>query len=82
MRLEDIIKQIENVSKNEIRRIAPMGEIRNIIQISDPVDVYEKMVLGYLTSICAEHMYPETFHIERDILDYIGFELEKGSIEV
>jgi len=82
MRLEDIIKQIGNVSKKEIRRIAPMGEIKTIIQVSDPVDVYEKMVLGYLTSICAEQMYPETFHIERDSLDYIGFELEKGSIEV
>ena len=82
MRLEDIIKQIENVSKNEIRRIAPMGEIKTIIQVSDPVDVYEKMVLGYLTTINAEHMYPETFHIERDSPDYIGFELEKGSIEV
>ncbi len=84
MRLEEIIEQIENVSKNEIRRKAPKdpGEIKEIIRKSNPADIYEKMVLGYLTSICAENMYPETFHIEQDNLDYIGFELEKGNIDV
>src|SRR5660397_48082 len=39
------------------------------------------MVVGYLTSICAECMYPDTFHLQRNDLDYIGFELEKGTIE-
>lgn len=84
MRLEDIIKQIENVSKNEIKRIAPADchEINEIIKKSDPTDLYEKMVSGYLTSICAECMYPETFILEKDNLEYIGFELEKGNIEV
>lgn len=40
------------------------------------------MVLGYLTSICAECMYPRIFHLSRNDLDYIGFELEKGTIIV
>jgi hypothetical protein len=84
MRLEDIIKQIENVSKTEIKRVAPTdcNEIKEIIRTSNPTDPYEKMVAGYLTSLCAEYMYPETFHLERDNLDYVGFELEKGTIEV
>src|SRR3989304_8173936 len=84
MKFEDIIAQIENVSKAEIKRVAPgdCSEIRKIILSSDPQDPYEKMVAGYLTSLCAEYMHPETFRLERDNLDYIGFELEKGSIEV
>ncbi len=32
--------------------------------------------------LCAECMYPETFFIPKDNLDYIGFELERGNIEV
>jgi hypothetical protein len=40
------------------------------------------MVLGYLTSLCAEYMYPEALRLEVNNLDYIGFELDKGSIEV
>ena len=40
------------------------------------------MVLGYLTSICAECIYPEKFHLSRNDLDYIGFELERGTIIV
>lgn len=84
MRLEDIIKQIENVSKNEIKRAAPADcdGIKEIIIRSDPADLYEKMVIGYLTSICAECIYPGTFVLEKDNLDYVGFELEKGNIEV
>ena len=84
MRLEDIIRQIENVSKAEIKRVAPADrkEIKEIIQGSNPQDLYEKMVLGYLTSLCAEYMYPETLRLEANNLDYIGFELDKGSIEV
>lgn len=84
MRMEDIIKQIENVSKKEIKRVAPgdIKEIKEFIQTSKSTDLYEKMILGYLTSICAEYMHPESFHIENDNLDYIGFELEKGSIDV
>jgi len=84
MELEEIIKQIANVSKVEIKRVAPKEceEIKSLILKSTPGDLYEKMVLGYLTSICAECMYPETFHIRQNDLDYIGFELEKGTIEV
>ncbi len=83
MNLEDIIKQIENVSKAEIRRVVPAdyNQIKKIIQQSKPTDLYEKMVLGYLTSLCAEYMYPQTFQLEVDGLDYTGFELEKGNIE-
>jgi hypothetical protein len=40
------------------------------------------MVIGYLTSICSECMYPEIFHLTRNDLDYVGFELEKGTIIV
>ncbi|MGB8217695.1 MAG: hypothetical protein WCE94_10385 [Candidatus Methanoperedens sp.] len=84
MELEDIIEQIENVSKAEIKRVAPKdcSEIKKIIFNSNPGDTYRKMVLGYLTSICAECMYPETLQIPKDDLDYIGFELERGNIEV
>jgi hypothetical protein len=84
MELEDIIEKIGNVSKAEIKRVAPKecNEIKNIIFNSNPGDTYRKMVLGYLTSICAECMYPETLQIPKDDLDYIGFELERGNIEV
>ncbi len=84
MELEDIVKQIENVSKKEIKIVAPKDcdEIKGIILNAKPVNMYEKMILGYLTSLCAEYTYPETFHLERNDLDYIGFELDKGSIEV
>jgi len=84
MNLDEIIKQIANVSKAEIKRAAPEDceEIKDLILQSVPGDLYGKMVLGYLTSICAECMYPETFHLMRNDLDYIGFELEKGTIEV
>lgn len=84
MKLEEIIKQIANVSKAEIKKIAPedCNEIKDLILESKPGSLYEKMVLGYLTSICAECMYPEIFHLSRNDLDYIGFELEKGTIEV
>lgn len=84
MELGDVTEQIENVSKTEIKRVAPKdcSGIKEIILKSNPKDMYEKMVIGYLTSLCAEYMYPESFHIERDDLDYIGFELERGSIEV
>ena len=84
MRLEDIIRNIENVGKKEIKRVAPedLQEIKDLIQSSKPTDPYEKMIVGYLTSICAEYMHPESFHIENEDLDYIGFELEKGSIDV
>lgn len=84
MKLEDIIKQIENVSKAEIKRVAPVNysEIKEIIFKSNPENPYEKMVLGYLTSICAEYLHPDTFHIPQDGLDYIGFELDNGYIEV
>ena len=40
------------------------------------------MVIGYLISLCAECMHPETYRLSRNNLDYIGFELEKGTIEV
>jgi len=84
MELEDIIEQIGNVSKAEIKRVAPKdcGEIKEIIFNSKPADTYRKMALGYLTSICAECMYPEILQIPNDNLDYIGFELERGNIEV
>ncbi len=84
MKFEDIIEQIENVSKAEIKRVAPKdySEIKKIILNSNPHDPYRKMVLGYLTSLCAEFMYPEPFQILQDNLDYIGFELDRGNIEV
>jgi phage FluMu protein gp41 len=84
MRLEDIIKQIENVSKKEIKRVVPVHclEIKKIIMESSPADMYEKMVVGYLTSLCAEYMNPEPFHLEQDGIDYIGFELDGGTIIV
>lgn len=84
MELTDIIVQIENVSKAEIKRIAPKtcSEIKEIISNSKPSNLYEKMVTGYLTSLCAEYMHPETFQLEQNDLDYTGFELERGTIEV
>jgi len=84
MRLEELIVKIENVSKNEVKRVAPTNcrDINNIIKESLPRSPYEKMVLGYLTSLCAEYMYPGTFNLEANELDYVGFELERGSIEV
>ncbi len=84
MKLEEIIKQIANVSKAEIKKIAPKdcNEINDLIMQSKPGSLYEKMVVGYLTSICAECKYPEIFLLFRNDLDYIGFELEKGTISV
>jgi hypothetical protein len=84
MQLENIIEQIENVSKAEIKRVAPADcdSIKEIIQRSNPKDPYEKMILGYLTSLCAEYMHPGIFSLEVNRLDYVGFELEIGGIEV
>jgi hypothetical protein len=84
MNFEEILKQIQNVSKKEIKRAVPseINQIKEIILESNPRDVYEKMVLGYLTSICAEYMSPDSFILERNDLDYVGFELEGGNIEV
>lgn len=84
MRLEDIIAKIGNVSKIEVKKVAPANsrDINDIIKQSIPRGVYEKMVLGYLTSLCAEYMYPGTYHLEANDLDYVGFELEKGTIQV
>lgn len=84
MKLLDIIQQIESVSKAEIKCVAPKDckEIKEIILGSNTEELYEKMVLGYLTSLCAEFMYPETFNLEKNGIDYLGFELEKGYINV
>ncbi|MDD5616725.1 MAG: hypothetical protein PHH85_11040 [Candidatus Methanoperedens sp.] len=84
MRLEELIAKIQNVSKSEVKKVAPTNcrDINNIIKESFPRSPYEKMVLGYLTSLCAEYMYPGAFHLETNELDYVGFELERGSIEV
>ena len=84
MKLLDIIEQIENVSKAEIKRVAPgdCSEITEIIAQSNPENLYEKMIIGYLTSLCAEYIYPATFHLPKNNLDYIGFELERGNLEV
>ncbi len=84
MKLSDIIEQIENVSKAEIKRVAPKNcsEIGEIIAESVPESLYEKMITGYLTSLCAEYTYPQTFHLLKKNLDYIGVELERGNIEV
>ncbi len=42
MKFEDIIEQIENVSKAEIKRVAPKecSEIKNIIFNSNPHDYH------------------------------------------
>ncbi len=84
MELSDIIGQIKNVSKAEIKRVATKNckEIEEIIAESAPESLYEKMIIGYLTSLCAEYNYPETFHLHKNNLDYTGFELEKGNIVV
>lgn len=84
MELEDIINKIQNVSKEEIKRVAPdnCNDIKEMILRSEPSDPYEKMVVGYLTSLCAEYIHPETLSIEKDELDYVGFELDGGSIEI
>lgn len=84
MEFEDIIEQIENVSKAEIKRVAPgdCSRIKEIILKSIPKNLYEKMVLGYLTSLCAEYAEPGTYYLEKNDLDYVGFELERGCIKV
>jgi len=84
MMLEELIAKIENVSKSEVKKAAPADarDIHIIIRESVPRGPYDKMVLGYLTSLCAEHMYPGTFELDVNDLDYVGFELEKGIITV
>jgi hypothetical protein len=84
MMLEELIAKIQNVSKSEVKKAAPADtrDIHVIIRESVPRGPYDKMVLGYLTSICAEHMYPGTFELDVNELDYVGFELERGIIEV
>lgn len=84
MMLEKLIAKIENVSKSEVKRVAPKNcrEINDIIKGSYPRSLYEKMLLGYLTTLCAENMYPMPFSLGTNGLDYVGFELEKGTIEV
>lgn len=84
MRLEEIITKIEIVSKSEVKKVAPANsrDIHDIIKRADPRGPYEKMVLGYLTSLCAEYMYPGTFQLDENDLDYVGFELDRGIIEV
>ncbi len=82
--LEELIAKIENVSKSEVKKAAPANgrDIHTIIKESFPRGPYDKMVLGYLTSLCAEYMYPGIFQLDENGLDYVGFELEKGTIEV
>jgi hypothetical protein len=84
MMLEELIAKIENVSKSEVKKAAPTDsrDIHHIIMESVPRGPYDKMVLGYLTSLCAENMYPGTFELDVNGLDYVGFELEKGIISV
>ncbi len=84
MKLLDIIERIENVSKAEVERVAPKecSEIKEIIAGTIPENLYERMIVGYLTSLCAEYIYPETFHLPKNDLDYVGFELKTGNIEV
>jgi len=84
MMLEELIAKIENVSKSEVKKAAPADtrDIHTIIRESLPRGPYDKMVLGYLTSLCAERMYPGTFELDVNGLDYVGFELEKGTIAV
>ncbi|MBU3966990.1 MAG: hypothetical protein KKG76_06425 [Euryarchaeota archaeon] len=84
MMLEELIAKIENVSKSEVKKAAPSDarDIHQIIMESVPRGPHDKMVLGYLTSLCAERMYPGTFELDVNGLDYIGFELEKGIIAV
>ena len=84
MRLEDIIAQLGSVSKDQVRLFAPptCRDIKDIILKSNPTDLYEKIVVGYLTSLCAENIYPVAFNLELDNLDYVGLELNRGIIEV
>lgn len=72
--LEEIIKQIGNVSKVEIKRVAPKEceEIKSLVLKSTPDDFYEKMVPGYLTSICPECMHSDAFHLQRNDLEIIS----------
>ena len=84
MRLDEIIEKIENVSKSEVKKVVPANsrDLNDMIKQLIPRGPYEKMILGYLTSLCAEYMYPGTYHLEANDLDYVGFELEKGIIQV
>ena len=84
MMLEELIAKIENVSKSEVKKAVPVDtrDILPIIRGAVPRGPYDKMVLGYLTSLYAEYMYPGTFELDVNGLDYVGFELEKGIIAV
>lgn len=79
---DEILRELESVGKKELRACAPENtqELLEIIKSATPGDeITQKMALGYLTSICAEHLHPEPLILEQKI-DFTGIELEKGHI--
>ena len=84
MNFENLLDKLEFIKKKEVCELAPRDtkELLEIIHSAKPKDEWaERMVLGYLTTICAEYMHPDPLIIEGK-LDFIGTELEKGHIIV
>jgi glutamate synthase domain-containing protein 3 len=79
---EDVLQKIEFIGKKEVSDCAPEDTkaLLEIIHTARPRDEWaEQMVLGYLTTLCAERMHPEPLVLEEKI-DFVGVELEKGHI--
>ncbi len=84
MEFEEITEKIDFISKNRIKNIAPdsPAELARIIEKARPTSWREKIILGYLTSLAAEYSHPQPLKIKRKDLDYLGIEMETGTLRV
>lgn len=81
MDFNGLLERIDFINKAGIRNAA--GEdVERLITIAMPVSQREKMVLGYLTTLCAEKNNPAECIITRSGIDYAGIELESGTLVI
>jgi hypothetical protein len=85
MDFEEIVSKLDFPSKENIKKYSPTSPeaLKELINQADPTgDQKKRIVLGYLTTLCAEYLDPQPFILERTGIDYVGIELEKGTIVV
>ncbi|HIH44020.1 MAG TPA: hypothetical protein HA257_02740 [Candidatus Methanoperedenaceae archaeon] len=85
MDFEGLLERLDFISKAGIRSAAGddvEGMIADAKPDAKPSSQREKMVLGYLTTICAEKNDPAECVITRSGIDYAGIELERGTLVI
>lgn len=85
MDFDAIIQKLDFPNKGNIKKYAPASPeaLKELINQADPNgDQIKKIVLGYLTTLCAEYLDPQPFILDRTGIDYVGIEIEKGTIIV